>query len=96
MSTQEVKIKIKSILIQQFKLQRDQFSWKHPLEQLNEEFKILSCLILLEQLFNQLFGKKIPLLKKVSTAFHTPQDLVDIVLCELDNKTNKFLEMKQY
>lgn len=83
MTPEEVASTVQSILTQHFKIPLDQFSWEKPLEVLQKDFKILGYLVFLEQLINERFGKKIPLLENISTTFHTPRDLVQLILSEL-------------
>jgi hypothetical protein len=83
MTPEEVSTTIQSILTQHFNIPASQFSWEKPLEVLQKDFKILGYLVFLEQLLHQHFGKKIPLLENISTTFHTPRDLVQLVLSEL-------------
>ena len=83
MTPEEVATTVQSILTQYFKIPPDQFSWEQPLEILQKDFKSLGYLVFLEQLLHKQFGKKIPLLENISTTFHTPRDLVQLVLNEL-------------
>ncbi|MCB0566444.1 MAG: hypothetical protein KDD01_18905 [Phaeodactylibacter sp.] len=83
MTQAEVAAAVRTILIQHFHIQAEQFSWELPLEALHEDFKILGYLVFLEQLLHQRFGKKIPLLENCSTAFHTAQDIVKLTMNEL-------------
>lgn len=83
MTQAEVAAAVQAILIQHFNIQADEFSWEKPLEALHEDFKILGYLVFLEQLLHQRFGKKIPLLENCSTAIHTPEDIVNLIIKEL-------------
>ncbi len=74
---------VKSIFTEHFHIQHDQFSWEQPLESLQKDFKILSYLVFLEQLLDKSFKKKIPLIENISTAFHTPRDVVELIMREL-------------
>lgn len=53
------------------------------MEVLHEDFKLLGYLVFLEQLLHQQFGKKIPLLENCSTAIHTAEDIVNLIIREL-------------
>ena len=79
---EEVATLVQSILIQHFKIQPEQFSWETPLEALQKDFKLLSYLVFLEQLLYQQFGHQIPLLENFSTTFHTPRDIVKLIINE--------------
>lgn len=70
---------VQSILIHHFGISRDQFSWDAPLESLQPDFKVLNQLMFFEQLLQQKYGKKVQLLENISTAFHTPRDIVDLI-----------------
>jgi hypothetical protein len=83
MTPEEVASTVQSLLTQHFNIPASQFSWDKPLEVLHKDFKILGYLVFLEQLINKRFGKKIPLLENISTTFHTPKDLVQLILNEL-------------
>jgi len=83
MTKAEVAAAVQAILIRHFNIPADQFSWDKPLEALHEDFKILGYLVFLEQLLHQRFGKKIPLLENCSTAIHTPEDVVELIISEL-------------
>lgn len=83
MTYEEVSTKVRSILIQHFSIQAKRFSWDESLEMQQEQFKILSYLVFLEQLFEQQFGKKIPLLENISAEIHSPKDVVELIIKEL-------------
>ena len=80
MQREEVEMALQSILVQHFNIAPDQFSWEKPMDALQEDFKSLSYLMFLEQLLQQQFGKNIRLLETISTAFHTPKDIVQHIL----------------
>ena len=77
---EEVAAIVQSILIEHFKIEPKQFSWETPLEDLGKDFKLLSYLVFLEQLLFQRFGQQIPLLENISTVFHTPRDVVKLII----------------
>ena len=83
MTQQEVAEEVKTMLVQHFHVAPERFCWDRPLESLHEDFKILGYLVFLEQLLHHRFGKKIPLLENCSTAIHTPEDVVNMIIKEL-------------
>lgn len=83
MTQVEIANVVQALLIQHFHIPADQFCWEQPLEVLHEDFKLLGYLVFLEQLLQQQFGKKIPLLENCSTAIHTPEDVVNLIIKEL-------------
>lgn len=83
MTQAEVATAVQAILIQHFNIQADEFSWDKPLEALQKDFKLLGYLVFFEQLLHQQFGKKIPLLENCSAAFHTPEDVVSLIMNEI-------------
>lgn len=83
MQYEEVQAIVRSILIRHFNIPPDQFSWEKPLDALQENFQILSYLMFLEQLLQQQFGEKIRLLENISTSFHTPEDIIQLVMNQL-------------
>lgn len=70
---------LQSIFTEHFNIDSDRFDWEQPLEQLDEQFKLLGNLIFLEQLLRKEFQKDIPLLENISTAFHTPTDILKLI-----------------
>lgn len=74
---------IQSIFSKHFNIEAGRFDWEQPLEQMDKQFKLLGNLVYLEQLLQKEFQRKIPLLENISTAFHTPKDILDIVTREL-------------
>ncbi len=83
MTYEEVATAVEAILLDKFNIPPDKFSWEKPLETLQADFKILGYLLFLEQLLHHKFGQKIPLLENVSTTFHTPKDVVHLIINEL-------------
>ncbi|MEZ4848475.1 MAG: hypothetical protein R3B93_07630 [Bacteroidia bacterium] len=83
MQKEEVSNIVRILLIQHFDIHPDVFSWEKTLEELQADFKILSYLLFLEQLLQKQFGTKVGVLEVISTAFHTPQDVVDLILREV-------------
>lgn len=79
----EVAEKFKRLLIHYFNIEPNQFSWEKPLEALQKDFKILGYLVFLEQLIHQQFNEKIPIMENVSTAFHTPKDILSMIMREI-------------
>ena len=80
MQYEEVLAIVRPILIRHFDIPQDQFSLEIPLDVLQENFQMLSYLMFLEQLLQQQFGEKIQLLEYISTAFHTPEDIIQIIM----------------
>jgi hypothetical protein len=80
---EEIEAAVESILIGHFNIASDQFSWEKPLDALQKDFKSLNYLMFLEQLLHKEFGDKIRLLENISTAFHTPKDIVRLIVNEL-------------
>lgn len=83
MTQAEIASAVQAILIRYFHVPAEQFCWDKPLEALHEDFRILGYLVFLEQLLDQQFGKKIPLLENCSTAIHTAEDVVILIMKEL-------------
>ena len=83
MQKTEVGSIVRSLLIHHFDIQPETFSWEKKLEELQANFKILSQLVFLEQLIQKEFGKNIGILEEISTAFHTPEDLVEVIVKSL-------------
>lgn len=75
--------KVQHIFIEHFNISAEQFDWEQPLEALQKDFKILSYLVFLEQLVQQHFELNIPLIENISTAFHTPKDILALINKEL-------------
>ena len=70
---------LRFILTKHFNIAADQFDWNRPLEDLDEQFKLLGNLVYLEQLLEEEFQKEIPLLENISTTYHTPKDILVIL-----------------
>lgn len=70
---------LQSLFIEYFQISPEQFDWEQPLEQLHQDFKILSYLVYLEQLIQQHLGVKIPMIENISTGFHTPKDILALI-----------------
>lgn len=83
MTQAEIATAVQAILLRHFHISPEQFGWDKPLEVLHADFKLLGYLVFLEQLLHQQFGKKIPLLENCSTAIHTAEDVVDLIMREL-------------
>lgn len=83
MTNEKVSDIVKSILLRHFNIQPDFFAWEQPLEELQEDFKVLGNLVFLEQLLEKEFDKNIPILENISTSFHTPRDVVDLITNEI-------------
>lgn len=83
MTQTEVAAAVQAMLIGHFNIPAEQFCWNKPLEALHDDFKILGYLVFLEQLLERQFDKKIPLLENCSTAIHTAEDVVNLIIREL-------------
>ena len=83
MTNEKVAATVQSILLQHFDIEPEFFAWDQALERLHGDFKALGNLVFLEQLLQKEFGKNIPLLENISTAFHTPRDVAQLVFDEL-------------
>ena len=79
MTQTEIAAAVQVLLIRHFNIPSEQFCWDKPLEELHENFRILSYLVFLEQLLRKEFQEEIPLLENICTAFHTPADLLELV-----------------
>ncbi len=73
---------IQTILTEHFNIDSVHFDWEQPLENLDEQFKLLGNLVFLEQLLQKEFQRDIPLLENISTAFHTPRDILELIISE--------------
>jgi len=83
MTHEEIAGKVQSILLQNFNISSERFNFEVPLEVLQEDFKILGNLVVLEQLLQKEFKKRIPLLENISSAFHSTQDIIDLITKKL-------------
>jgi hypothetical protein len=77
---------VQAILIQYFNISASSFSWEKHLEELHSDFKILDYLIFLERLLQNKFKKELFLLENISTAIHTPRDLVNLIMESFKNE----------
>ncbi|BDS13438.1 hypothetical protein [Aureispira anguillae] len=80
MNYEEVSTIIQTIFLQYFNVSLNTTTWEQPLEQLQEDFKILDYLLFLEKLLQQQLSKDIVLLENISPAIHSPNDIVALVL----------------
>ncbi|MEZ4850037.1 MAG: hypothetical protein R3B93_15750 [Bacteroidia bacterium] len=83
MKKEEIARIVRSLLIQHFDIQPEDFSWEIPLEELQQNFNILSYLLYLEQLLQEQFGTGFRILEHISAAIHTPEDVVSLISKEL-------------
>ncbi len=70
---------VHSLLTEHFNIDARHFDWERPLEQLDEQFKLLGNLVFLEQLLQKEFQQDIHLLENISTAYHTPRDILELI-----------------
>ena len=80
MSKQVIANKLQSVFITHFRINTEVFSWNMPLEQLSKDFKILGYLTYLEHLLEQEFGTRVKLSDSISTAIHTPDDVLRLLM----------------
>lgn len=80
MSTEDAHRLVKQLFINHFNIKDTQFCWDTPLDELDDDFKVLSYLLFLEQLLHSEFKSKIQILEKVNSSVHTPKDIVNLVL----------------
>ncbi|MBL4649663.1 MAG: hypothetical protein JKY03_08025 [Aureispira sp.] len=80
MNYEKVAESVQKIFIQYFNISASSFSWEVPLEELQEDFKILDYLIFLERLLQSKFKKDFFLLENISTAIHNPKDIVNLIV----------------
>lgn len=83
MTREDTAQKVQSVFINHFDIAPDKFDWNQSLEALNEDFKILSYLVFLEQLIKNDFETEVPIIENISTAFHTPNDVLALIVNEL-------------
>lgn len=79
MSEQKIADTVQETFIQHFNIHPEDFDWETPLEELDTNFKILGNLVFLEQLLEKEFGKNALLLENISTAIHTPKDIMELI-----------------
>ena len=83
MTRKDTAERVQAIFINHFDIAPDQFDWNQSLEALNEDFKILSYLVFLEQLIQKDFNIDAPIIENISAAFHTPNDVLSLIVNEL-------------
>ena len=83
MSREDASKKVQNIFTTHFNIAPDHFDWEKPLESIHEDFKILSYLVFLEQLIQDDFDIDIPIIENISTSFHTPNDILSLIVNEL-------------
>lgn len=86
MQKEKIALIIQTLLIKNFDISPEQFEWESSLQTLDEKFKMLSTLIKLENLLNAKFNQKITLVENIMTAFHTPKDIVQLVIAIYDSR----------
>lgn len=80
MDYEKISETVQVILVQYFNIPASSFSWEKHLEELQSDFKILDYLIFLERLLQNKFKKELFLLENISTAMHTPRDIVNLIM----------------
>lgn len=85
MTNENAAKKLQHIFIDHFNIKPDKFNWDVPIEELNKDFKILSYLVFLEQLIQKDFDNDIPIIENISTTFHSPKDILKLIINKLDS-----------
>lgn len=80
MQQEKIALIIQTVLIKNFDITTEQFQWESPIQALDERFKMLSALVELENLLRAQFNKELALVENIITAFHTPKDIVRLVM----------------
>jgi len=80
---EKIAVTVKEILISQLNVSPNDFDWDATLNELHDKFALLDNLVYLEQLLNESFEKKIPILENICTDFHTPNDVINLIKDEL-------------
>lgn len=86
MSTEDIHLSVKNLFTKHFNIDDTQFCWHAPLDDLDEDFKMLTYLLFLEQLIQSEFKIKILILEKINSSVHTPKDIIKLIENQL--KTN--------
>ncbi len=84
MTGENIRHIIRTVLMSNFNIDTSDFDWDVPLVQLDPNFRILGYLMFLEQLLNDEFRTRIPLLENISASVHTPEDIVRLINVELE------------
>lgn len=79
MNKQEIREKIKAILIEEYKVPKEDFKWDEKIEVLCEDFNLLGVFLDFEKILNQQFSQTIPLVENIDTSFHSPNDIVLLI-----------------
>ena len=82
MTKEQVADVVQNTFFRHFNIHPDNFHWERSIEELHADLKMLGNLVFLEQLLEKEFERKIPLLENIATAFHTPRDIVDLIIQE--------------
>jgi hypothetical protein len=91
MNHEKVSEAVRIILIQHFNILDRSFSWEQPLDELQEDFKILDYLIFLERLLQSKFKKEFSLLENISTAIHSPGDIVNLIMKVFEDELDEIV-----
>lgn len=70
---------VKSILVNHFKVKQEDFDWNKPLQELSKDLALLGHLLYFEQLLQAGLSRKIPMVENISSNFHTPADVLDLI-----------------
>jgi hypothetical protein len=89
MNHEKVSEVVQSILIEHFNILEGSFSWEQPLDKLQADFKILDYLIFLERLLQSKLKKEFSLLENISTAIHSPSDIVHLIMKVFENELDE-------
>ncbi|MDZ7614292.1 MAG: hypothetical protein U5K51_11760 [Flavobacteriaceae bacterium] len=83
MEEKEIRVKLKSILLNNFEVNPLLFDWDVPLEDLQQKFSLLGYLVFFEQLINEHFEGRFHILENINAAIHTPNDVCRLIQEEL-------------
>ncbi len=86
MVREDIRSEVKQILVTHLKIDIGQFDWEKPLDELQENFKMLDYLVYLEQLLNRKFAFQIPVLENINSAIHSPNDIALLIHNEINLK----------
>ncbi|MFN0217084.1 MAG: hypothetical protein ACKVT2_22740 [Saprospiraceae bacterium] len=75
----EISTLVKSILVNHFRVEPENFDWNKSLEELNKDLGVLGHLAYFEQLLQAGLNRKIPIIENISSNFHTPADVLHLV-----------------
>lgn len=80
----EVREKLKDILLNNFEVNPEDFDWDIPLADLQEKFSLLGYLVFFEQIINECFEGKFRILENINASVHTPADVCRLIKEEIN------------